>query len=394
MNNINKQKQAVMYGAGNIGRGFIAQLFYESGYETTFIDVNKELIDLINEKKEYPIKFADNESSREILIKNIRAVNGSAENLDEVADIISKADIMAVSVGVNILKFIMKPVAAGLNKRFNDKNFTPFNIILCENLIDSDKIAYTGILKYIDDEYKDLYDKKIGFVQASVGRVVPTQTDETKAGNPLRIVTENYTKLQVDKDGFKDKLPDIKNIDAYSPFKYIIERKLYIYNMGHAVCAYLGDIAGYEYIWQAIKDDYIKEIVGKAMRYTGMALEKIYGEFDFNYADDLIRRFANKSLGDTVKRVGNDLQRKLSPNDRIIGAYKICLENKLPLNHICLAIAAAVNFKGDKLSGQNLENILIAAGSYDLISEIPENFELIKKYDDMIKQKIRVIPFC
>ena len=36
--------KAVMYGAGSIGRGFIAQLFYESGYDTVFIDIDRELI--------------------------------------------------------------------------------------------------------------------------------------------------------------------------------------------------------------------------------------------------------------------------------------------------------------------------------------------------------------
>lgn len=38
-------KKAVMYGAGNIGRGFIGQLFSESGYEVVFIDVNTEIVD-------------------------------------------------------------------------------------------------------------------------------------------------------------------------------------------------------------------------------------------------------------------------------------------------------------------------------------------------------------
>ena len=38
-------KQAIMYGAGNIGRGFIGQLFHMSGYEISFIDVNMTVID-------------------------------------------------------------------------------------------------------------------------------------------------------------------------------------------------------------------------------------------------------------------------------------------------------------------------------------------------------------
>ena len=38
-------KKAVIYGAGNIGRGFIGQLFSMSGYEISFIDVNAAVID-------------------------------------------------------------------------------------------------------------------------------------------------------------------------------------------------------------------------------------------------------------------------------------------------------------------------------------------------------------
>ena len=155
--------------------------------------------------------------------------------------------------------------------------------------------------------------------------------------------------------------------------------------MGHAACAYLGDILDYEYIWQAVGDDYIKMIVKKTMESSALALSKIYQAdiCDLNeYIKDLIYRFANKTLGDTVKRVGNDLKRKLAPDDRIIGAYKICLENSVPVDYFYYIIAAACNFKGDNLSGKSAEDILREAGSFDLLSG---NFALIKKYDDMIK---------
>ena len=38
-----------MYGAGNIGRGFIGQVFSGSGYSVGFIDINKEVIAKLNE---------------------------------------------------------------------------------------------------------------------------------------------------------------------------------------------------------------------------------------------------------------------------------------------------------------------------------------------------------
>jgi mannitol-1-phosphate 5-dehydrogenase len=378
-------KKAVIYGGGNIGRGFVGQLFYESGYETAFIDINKELVSQLNEKKEYPIKFTDN---LEIIIKNVRGINGSPENSDEVSDAVSDADIMATAVGATILKFIMQPVAEGINKRFARENFYPLNIILCENLIGADKIMREGVRAYINDDFQNLYNEKIGFIEASVGRMVPVQTDEMKAGNPLRIVTESYKSLPVDKDAWKGEMPEIKNIIACAPFEYLIRRKLFIHNMGHAVCAYLGDICGHEYIWQAVRDEYVKNIVVKAMESSALALSKIYQAdiSDLNaYISDLTDRFGNKALGDTVNRVGNDLKRKLSPDDRIVGAYKMCLETGVPVDYLCLAVAAAVNFKGDRLSGKSLEDILKEAGSFDLLAANHDNFALMKKYDDIIK---------
>ena len=43
---INKKinKKMVQFGAGNIGRSFIGQLFSRSGYEVVFVDIKKEHI--------------------------------------------------------------------------------------------------------------------------------------------------------------------------------------------------------------------------------------------------------------------------------------------------------------------------------------------------------------
>ena len=47
-------KQAIMIGAGNIGRGFIGALLEKSGYHVTFADVAENLISAINERKATP----------------------------------------------------------------------------------------------------------------------------------------------------------------------------------------------------------------------------------------------------------------------------------------------------------------------------------------------------
>jgi mannitol-1-phosphate 5-dehydrogenase len=69
-------KKAVMYGAGNIGRGFIGKVFSESGYEVCFIDVDDRIVSEINRKKEYPVKIVANYGNSEQLVKNVRVVSG------------------------------------------------------------------------------------------------------------------------------------------------------------------------------------------------------------------------------------------------------------------------------------------------------------------------------
>ena len=98
-------KKAVMYGAGNIGRGFIGQLFSLSGYEVVFIDVNPVIVDRLNMDNKYPIKIIADESYSEIIVENVRAVNGF--DVEKAADEIASADIMATAVGANIIPKIV-----------------------------------------------------------------------------------------------------------------------------------------------------------------------------------------------------------------------------------------------------------------------------------------------
>lgn len=69
--------KAVMYGSGNIGRGFIGMLFSLSGYEVTFIDVAEELVETLNCEKKYPVRIVSNEGFKDIEVLHVSAVNGN-----------------------------------------------------------------------------------------------------------------------------------------------------------------------------------------------------------------------------------------------------------------------------------------------------------------------------
>ena len=334
--------KAVMYGAGNIGRGFIGMLFSASGYEVTFIDVAEKLIDALNREKTYPVRIVSNEGFEDIDVERICAVNGN--NTEAAAQAIAEADIMATAVGVNILKYIVPNLAAGIRRRIQAGG-SPLNIIICENLIDADKLLAKLIRAELSEPEQDWFDKNIGLVEASIGRMVPVQTEEMKAGNPLRICAEKYDFLPVDKAAFKGEIPDIKNMVPYEPFDFYIKRKLYVHNMGHAICAYLGLYTHKDYIYEAIDDINIQSIVQNAMLESAMALTHKYRmptEDLVKHFQNLLYRFTNKALKDTCKRVGADPRRKLSPTDRLIGASQLCLEGNISPVFISIGTAAAI----------------------------------------------------
>ena len=95
--------KAVVYGGGNIGRGFLGQLLYQSGFETVFVDVNQAMIDKLNADQSYPIKIVSNEKQEEIVIQNVRAVTP-----DDAVDEIATADIIFTSAGVRVLPYVAR----------------------------------------------------------------------------------------------------------------------------------------------------------------------------------------------------------------------------------------------------------------------------------------------
>ena len=338
-----------MYGAGNIGRGFIGQLFSESGYEVCFVDVNEEIVNRLNADKSYPVNIVSDDGNFETVVKNVRAVNGRDE--EAVANEIAACDIMATAVGVNVLKFIARPIAKGIAKRLDmkrlDRICTPLDIIVCENLIDADKYLRGLLLENLAQKYHAGFDKNVGLIEASIGRMVPVMRDEDKAGNPLRVAVEPYNILPVDGAAFKGKLPGVKNLVPYASFKLFIERKLFMHNMAHAAAAYFGALSGDEYIWQAIGRGEVRAIVFGAMCESARALAKEHGAdlaALLDNAENLIYRFGNAALGDTAARVGRDPVRKLSYDDRLTGALRLCVKHGVYPGFIMAATAAALKF--------------------------------------------------
>ncbi len=395
--------KAVMYGAGAIGRGFIGQKFYLSGYDTTFIDVNMAVVDAINAAGEYPVYVTGKDGYDEQPVKNVNAVDG--RDNEKVIKTIAECDILATALGVNVIKFVAPLIAKAIEKRYAEGG-APLNILICENMIGSNVYLHDLVAANISDDCKDYFENNIGFVCVSVGRMVPPTPEELAAKNSLAVCVEPYSKLPVDADGFRPvgaDYPPIKGLVPFAPFEFFIEQKLMMHNMGHAVTSYLGYLKGYEYIWEASFDAEIKYIMTRALFESGMALSKKHGadlSEVLEYVEDLNVRFENKLLGDTILRVGRDTKRKLAEGDRLVAAYKTAKECGIVPAHIALGIAAGFLFAhpGDETALETSafakENGIAAAlEKYSNITDAAD-VAVISKFYDMLVNKASFTEIC
>src|SRR5437764_13138311 len=107
--------KAVQFGAGNIGRGFIAQLFYESGFETVFVEADNRLVEALNRNRAYTVHIVG-PGAQDISIRNVRAVDGRES--EQVARELANCDIACTAVGVNALPFVAANLAGRLSLRY------------------------------------------------------------------------------------------------------------------------------------------------------------------------------------------------------------------------------------------------------------------------------------
>lgn len=335
-------RKAVHFGAGNIGRGFLGQLYFESGYEIVFVDVVDEVVTALRQRGEYPVRIVA-EEEQTILVRNVTAVHGN--DLDAVAGALAEADLVSTAVGVNVLPHIAPALTRGITLRFQGHAAQPLNIIVCENLINAGSFLRAKVEEHLAPEYLLDSREKVGFVEASIGRMVPVMTAAQRAEDPLLVCVEPYCELPVDANGFKGPIPQVRHMKPMPNFAAYVERKLFVHNLSHAATAYLGYLRGHEYIWQAIRDAKVRAAVDAATAESCRALSRKHAldpaGLDAHRAD-LIHRYHNRALGDQVARVARDPLRKLGPNDRLAGAAKMCIENGVDPVHIGFAVAAAM----------------------------------------------------
>ena len=336
-------KTLVQFGAGSIGRSLVGQLFSAADYAVVFVDTVPEIIAALNSRGKYLVRIKDTLAPgqpAEIVVANVRGIN--AGDVEAVAAAVAGADVISTAVGAAVLPALYPVLARGIAMRT-----TPVSLLLCENLRDVAAGVRAGVTRLLPAGFDVA--ARIGFVETSIGKMVPIMPPEVRARDPLEVWAEAYNEIIADQDGFVGPIPRVPGLVLKRNFAAYVDRKLFVHNLGHAAAAYLGFLAGKTMIWECMDDQAVCAHTRRVMQASAVALAAAYPqEFSTHTLDehinDLLRRFHNRALGDTVYRVGRDLARKLAPDDRCIGALRLVVRHGGDPAPVCRVIAAAFLF--------------------------------------------------
>lgn len=382
-----EMKQVVHFGAGNIGRGFIGALFSQSGYHVTFVDIADQIIDQLNDKKQYQVKLATDQQES-VTVENVSGLN-SLKQEEEIIKAIKEATYLTTAIGPNILPHIAPLIAKGLTSRVKETDEKLY-VIACENQISATDLLEGYILENLDQDTKAKLADKVSFFNSAVDRIVPIQNNE----GSLDVLVEPYYEWVVETN---ENIPAVEGMTIVKELAPFIERKLFTVNTGHAVIAYLGYLKDNKLtIDQSLEDEGIVKQVKKTLDETGAYLIK---EYQLNpdehqqYINKIINRFKNSYLNDSVNRVGRSPLRKLGPNDRLVRPAVEAKKAGLSYTHLAKAIAAALlfNYNEDeealKLQAMVKENgvpsVLKEVSGLDENSEITK--EVVSHYNELKK---------
>jgi mannitol-1-phosphate 5-dehydrogenase len=308
-----RNKKILIYGAGAIGRGFLAPIFSNLGYSIYFVDKNPDLINEMKSRNSYKTAFVKN-SKYEI----INVEYSGAFLLGEEDSIISSVDMVFSCVGPrNVSEFAHKLKKAK-------------SIISFENEIESVEII------------KNLSGNKNCFF--GIPDVISSNSACSDLLNidSLCLISENG-ELVIEKGNF-DLPSNIITCSSEELKKYWC-CKFYLHNLPHAAAAFLGKLNGLEYLHQSMsvpKIRVIVESVMESMKRTMKIKKMADSNFIDYYSQKEINRFQDHLLFDPISRVGRDPLRKLGAHDRLIHSAKLAEECGQDTSGICLVIRAAI----------------------------------------------------
>jgi mannitol-1-phosphate 5-dehydrogenase len=340
-------KEVLIMGAGKIGRGFIGQLFYRSGYRLWFVDTSEELVERLNIEKKYRVDLARLPSDDTEYIRLEGAF--TPQDKRSVGEVLDRVEIMAMSVGAGNLETTAAFVRELIKQRDISRRL---NWLICENALDPARKVMDILLEGADAGMKSFLQGKLGLIETQVLRTGMPAKTEILEKEPLALRMQNWWTLPLDKDAFVGEIPDIRGFLPRTNFRNELIRKLYTFNGTNGPIAYIGWVNGFRILHESALA--FRPFFEEIQEESAWGLVNEYGfkpEEHREYMVMAMNKYTDPAINDLIERNGRELRRKLGQEERMLGPALLCLKHGRKPMAYSKAIAAAYCFDGSDDEG-------------------------------------------
>jgi mannitol-1-phosphate 5-dehydrogenase len=331
--------RAVIVGPGKIGCGYLAPLFRDAGWDVVLAARTAERAERILAAGGFGVRITGSGVTREL--EEVPAVVTGTPSFDEA---VGSADLVVTAVGVSNVRSLGPLLARALSTR--DPRL-PLQVWVVENQ-DCAPVLEQSVRTAAERAGLPL--PPVGFAGA-VAEVAVSRGAWYGTERPV-FVGDPIRRLRVDQSALIAPLPRLPAVEATPCYRARLQEKLFVFNAGHALCAYLGVLRGHRSIDAAVRDRFLRPLVAGSLLEAARAITSAYALLNGDVHQCVakaMRRFEDAELADPVERVARDPLRKLQPNDRLVGAAKLVQATlgHVP-HHFALGIAGVLLYRNEQ----------------------------------------------
>jgi fructuronate reductase len=231
----------------------------------------------------------------------------------------------------------------------------PFTVLSCDNLDDNGARIRALVLEAasrIDPTLATWIEQNGAFPSSMVDRITPATTPDEKAALEAQlgyrdeaIVTAEHFRQWVIEDRFAGPRPDFAavGVQVVSDVVPWQAAKLRLLNGAHSALAYLGVLAGFTYVHEAIAWPPLRAYVRRLWSEAASTLTPTPGLDLDAYRDALLKRFDNPHLAHRLTQIAMDGSQKLPP--RLLATIEDRLAAGGSIDALALAVAAWVRWQ-------------------------------------------------
>ena len=324
-------RSVIIWGAGRIGRGFLAEVFSQPGYRLTFVDMVRPLIDELRAADGYTVWKAQNEGVSSVRIESYDALH-IGDDYQIMKKMLSPRPIVAAAVQASMLDSLADMLSPYIRARAVQRPEEPMDIVLSVNSMMPDQAFFAALERVFagEDNVLAYVRGKVGLSVTVVMRIVPQTPAEYLERDPLGVFTNGFPELVADRKGFRGEPPLLPMLRLSDHIEAEEVRKIYTLNMVHATAAYLGLPKRHTYVKEVAADPALGPMLRSALQEAAVGLSGEYGfsaEEMARWTDRMMGLIENPHMWDDLLRLGADSLRKLGPDDRLVGSARLSLKH-------------------------------------------------------------------